>query len=116
MQIPLKIDFHGLEPSGFIEQRIRERAAKLPRFYDRIVSCRVTVEAPHHHHRRGNLYAVHIALGVPGGTLIVNRDRGQDAAHADVYVAIRDAFDAAERRLEERSPYGGRRQRGSLTA
>jgi ribosome-associated translation inhibitor RaiA len=110
MQVPLQIDFHGIEPSGFIERRVRERANKLVRFNDRIVGCRVVVEAPHHHHRHGNLYAVQITVHVPGAMLIVGRDPARNRAHADVYVAIRDAFNAAERRLDERSRNPRRRR------
>jgi ribosome-associated translation inhibitor RaiA len=38
---------------------------------------------------------------VPGKELVVSRDPGDVHAHKDVYVAIRDAFDAAERQLAE---------------
>ncbi len=101
MQVPLKIDFHGMEPSPFIERRIEERIAKLLRFHGRMIGCRVVVEAPHHRRRRGNLYQVHVAIQMPGTTLSISRHPGQDPAHTDVYVALRDAFDAAERRLDD---------------
>jgi ribosomal subunit interface protein len=101
MQVPIEIDFDGMQPSEFIARRIQERAAKLEHRFDRIVSCRVTVQAPHQRRSRGNLYNVRITMHVPGAALVVNRDSGQDRAHEDVYVAIRDAFDAAERRLDD---------------
>ena len=50
MKIPLKITFRNMEPSKAIEDNIREKAAKLDSLCDRIMSCRVTVEAPHRHH------------------------------------------------------------------
>lgn len=111
MQVPLKIDFHGMEPSPFIERRIEERVAKLLRFHERMIGCRVVVEAPHHRRRRGNLYEVHVAIQMPGTTLSINRHPGQDPTHTDVYVALRDAFDAAERRLDDhhRKPVMARR-------
>ncbi len=105
MQVPLKIDFHGMEPSPFIERRIKERVAKLLRFHDRMIGCRVVVEAPHRRHRRGNSYQIHIAVQMPGAMLSINRHPGQAPAHTDVYVALRDSFDAVERRLNE---YGQR--------
>lgn len=55
MEIPLEIRFHNLEPSDALESAIRERAAKLDKLYDRLTSCRVAVERPHHQHRKGNL-------------------------------------------------------------
>ena len=68
MQIPLQISFHGMEPSPAIEARIREKAAKLERFHDRIVGCKVVIEAPHRHHHKGKLYNVRIDISVPGRT------------------------------------------------
>lgn len=100
MQVPVKIDFQNMEPSEFIEKRVRERVDKLERFSSRLIGTHVTVEAPHHHHHKGNEYKVRIVLHLPGAELVVSRYPGDMHAHTDVYVAIRDAFDAAERQLE----------------
>lgn len=102
MQVPLEIRFHNLEPSSAMEQAIRERAEKLDRLFDRLVSCQVAVEARHKQHRKGNVYTVSIQLGVPQGKLNVSRaaeKSAPDFAHPDVYTAMRVAFDAAERQL-----------------
>ncbi|MFQ5668751.1 MAG: HPF/RaiA family ribosome-associated protein [Candidatus Binatia bacterium] len=112
MQLPVQITFRDMPPSAAVEAKIRERAAKLDRYYDRVMSCRVVVEAPHGHHHHGKLYHVRIDLTVPGGELPVSREPAAHHAHEDVYVAIRDAFDAARRRLEDY----GRRQRGEVKA
>jgi ribosome-associated translation inhibitor RaiA len=101
MQQPLRITFHGFEPSEFIERRIRESAAELERFSDQIVSCHVTVDSPHQHHHKGNLYSVHLDIRLPDTQLVVGKPRHEHHAHEDVYVAIRDAFAAAVRRLED---------------
>lgn len=68
------------------------------------------VEAPHSHHRKGNLYHIRVDIGVPGGEIVANRDPAANGAHEDVYVAIRDAFDAAKRQLQDYA----RRQRGDV--
>jgi cold shock CspA family protein len=101
MQQPLRITFRGMDHSDFIERRVQESAAALDRFSDQIVSCHITVAAPHHHHHKGNLYAVRLDIRLPDQQLVVGRPSQQDHAHEDVYVAIRDAFDAAVRRLED---------------
>jgi cold shock CspA family protein len=101
-----------MPPSEAIETHIREKAEKLDSFYDRMMSCRVIVEAPHRHHRKGKLYHVRIDLTVPGGELVVNREPSKRAAHKDVYVAIRDAFGATRRKLQDY----GRRQRRDVKA
>ena len=108
MQLPLQITFRNMESSPAIEAKIRERAAKLDQYWDRITSCRVVVETPHRHRHRGKLYHVRIDLTVPNGELVVGRMPAQRHAHEDVYAAIRDAFNAARRRLEDYV----RRQRG----
>ena len=134
MEIPLKITFRDMAPSPAIEANIREKAAKFDALYDRVLSCHVIVEAPHRHHHKGKAYQVRINLTVPGGELVINRapkrldaaktprpeelekelaeshEPSKHAAHEDVYVAIRDAFNAAGRKLQDYA----RRRRGKV--
>ncbi len=97
------ISFKGMEMSPAVKARINEKAAKLARFEDRITGCHVVVEAPHRKGRHGKVFHVRIDITVPGGEIIVDREPELNHAHEDVYVAIRDAFNAAARRLEDRS-------------
>lgn len=101
MKIPLQVTFRGFPHSDAVEANVREKAEKLDQFFSDIMSCRVVVEAQHKHHEHGNLYHVSIDLTVPGHELAVTRDPSGHQAHEDVYVAIRDAFDAARRQLED---------------
>jgi ribosomal subunit interface protein len=101
MKLPVQITFRDMSPSEALEANVREKAQKLDRFYDRIMGCRVVVEAHHKHHHKGNLYHVRIDLTVPGQELVVSREPVEDHSHEDVYVAVRDAFDAARRQLED---------------
>lgn len=101
MKQDLQITFKDMPSSTAVEARIREHAAELDRFHDAIIRCRVVVERPHRHARQGNLYAVHIVLTIPGHELVVGREPTQHHAHEDVYVAIRDAFEAAKRQLQD---------------
>ncbi len=100
MKTSPEITFRGLPSSEALEADIRQKVEKLDRFFPDIMSCRVAVEAQHKHHHQGNLYHVRITLRVPGRELVVGRDPKDHQAHEDAYVAIRDAFDAARRRLE----------------
>jgi ribosomal subunit interface protein len=102
MQVPLEIVFHNLDRSAAVEAEVRKRVAKLEQFADNITSCRVTVEAPHKHHQQGNLYSVRVDLHFPGGEAHADRSPSEDHAHEDVYVALRDAFKAARRQLQDR--------------
>ncbi|OQW41951.1 MAG: 30S ribosomal protein S30 [Proteobacteria bacterium SG_bin4] len=104
MEVTLQITTRDIPHSDALETHIREKAAKLEKFYPHIMSCRIVVELPHKHHHQGRLFDVHIDMTVPGGELVVNR-----VANEDVYVAVRDAFDAAKRQLEDY----GRKQHGA---
>ena len=100
MRQPLQISFRNMPRSDAVEAAIRERAERLDRFCDRITGCRVIVETRHRHHQ-GNLYHVRVDLALPGHQIVAGREPALHRAHEDVYVAIRDAFDAVRRRLED---------------
>ena len=101
MRLPLQITFRNMPHSSAIELAVRERAEKLDRFSDLIMGCRVVVESRHRQHRQGKLHHVRIELIVPGEDIVVRREPALHHAYEDVYVAVRDAFDAARRRLED---------------
>jgi hypothetical protein len=108
MQIPLQITFLQTTPSAVLEADIREKVDTLAKLCDRIAGCRVFLEAPPRHHRKGGLFRVRIELDVPGAHLVVGRSPDQDTSHEDAYVAVRDAFRALRRQLEDHV----QRQRG----
>lgn len=124
MTYPVTVTFRNLAPSKAVEDHLRERAAKLGVFYDRIISCRVTVESPHRHRHKGAAYQVRIDLSLPGRDIVIdhaprrvsaaapdeagaevtlrqNHRPAKQSAHEDLYVAIRDAFNAAGRKLQD---------------
>ena len=107
MQLPLQLVMRDVPHSEAVEAKIRQKAERLDRFYDKIMSCRVVVESPQRHQHQGKLFTVRIDVTVPGSELVVNRDKDED-----IYVAIRDAFDAMGRKLEDY----GRQQRGDIKA
>lgn len=101
MQLPLQITFRHMDPSATLEAKVRERAEKLERFADHIMSCRVVLEAPHKHRNQGNLYHVRLDITARGKEIVVSRESSLHQSHQDPYVAVRDAFDAARRQLED---------------
>lgn len=96
MKIPLQITLRGVDASEALETRVRAKAEDLERFYPPLMSCRIVVEMQARHRHQGRNFNVRIHLGVPGGEIAIDRDH-----HEDVYVAVRDAFDAARRKLED---------------
>src|SRR4051794_35647509 len=87
------------EPSEGIAAYVREKAAKLETFYDRITSVRIALESPHRHHQQGKAYRVRIDIVVPGGEVVAGSAPPSDARHTDPFAAVDDAFDEAERVL-----------------
>lgn len=99
MRIEPQITFRNMASSPAVEADVQRRIAWLQRFHPAIVGCHVAVEAPRKRHKQGGLFRVRIELSVPGGELVVSRSPPEHASHADVYVAVRDAFRAARREL-----------------
>jgi protein required for attachment to host cells/ribosome-associated translation inhibitor RaiA len=113
VSVPVSVVFRNMEPSPTVHSAALRHMAKLGRKYGRIVSCRVTVEAPHRHHRKGRLFLANVDLMLPGRE-ITTKDTGKNKhAHEDVNVALRDAFDAAARQLQD---YFRRKQSGGAQA
>lgn len=107
MRLTPQVTLKDIPHSEAVEAKIREKVTKLERFHSRIMGCRVAVESPQRRQHQGKLYTVRIDITVPGEEIVINRVENED-----LYVAIRDAFDAANRKLEEQA----RRQRGDVKA
>jgi len=105
MQVPLKISTHDITLSPDMEDFIREKAGRLERFYPRLTRCDVVVNGYSGHHRTGGPVSVRLHLGVPGDELTVDRQEAES-----VEVALREAFDAARRQLQD----SWRLQRGKV--
>jgi len=101
MRSPLQITFRHTEPSPALEARIRQRAEELEHFFDGIIACHVVVECQSRHQGQGKLFDVHIDLTLPKREIAVAHDHPANHAHEDPYVAVRDAFDAARRQIED---------------
>ena len=95
-----QILFHKIDQSSAIVQAVRKRINKLERFCDQIVSGRVVLDSPHNYHLKGKVYSVSIEIHTAFKEVIVNQEQHNNHAHEDLYIAIRDAFDIAERQLK----------------
>jgi ribosomal subunit interface protein len=102
MQVPLRITVRDMPMTESIDAAVRKHAGRLERFHDRITSCHVTIDKPHQHRHKGEVFRVCVDVVIPHGHVVVSHEPGQDHAHEDVYVALRDAFAAASRRLDQR--------------
>jgi ribosome-associated translation inhibitor RaiA len=96
MDLPLQITLRGIAHSDALVRLIRERGQKLQRFYPHLVSARVVVELAGRHQHQGKQFSVRLDLKVPGAEIAIDRQH-----HEQPQVAVRDAFDAARRKLED---------------
>lgn len=128
MTLPLQVTFRNMKHSTEVEDWIRAEAEKLETFYNRIIGCRVAVEVPHRHHKKGKPLHIRIDLTLPGKEIVVKREpvvihrapvNGEALAlssvqikspHRDLQLVIHDAFKAAGRSVQDFA----RRQRGQV--
>lgn len=119
MALPLQITFRNMNHSEEVEDWVRSEAEKLETFYKRITDCRVAIEVPHKHHRKGKPLHVRIDLKVPGKEIVIKREPvvmrrslvNRDGAaarripsklpHADLRLVIHAAFKAAARSVHD---------------
>lgn len=103
MQVPLEISFRNCEPSEQIRAEIEREARRVEKFFDRITACTVVVTAPSLlHHRKGALFKIDIRIALPQHKdVIVNKTHGDIHQHEHISVAIKDAFAAARRQIED---------------
>lgn len=96
MRGALQIKGTDVELTDAVREVVRERSEKLDQTYDTMINCKVAIKSPRRRLGRSTFYNVRIDLTVPGKEIVVKRD-----LHEDLYVAIGDAFDTAERQLQE---------------
>jgi len=102
MQVPLDISFENCEPSESIRTEIEKHAKRLEKFHDRITSCKVAIIGPQTRHRKGDLFKIDIRVAMPEHKdIIVNKTHGDVPEHEHISVAIKDAFGAAQRQIED---------------
>jgi len=112
MIVPLQITFRHMETSPALEARIRDLAGRFDKFSEHIHRCHIIVEPLPGHSRQGGLYEFRIDMALPDREIAVRRASPVDPSHEDPYVALRDAFRAARRRLQDYE----RRRRGDVKA
>jgi len=94
-----QVVFHNIDQSDAIIDTVNKRIGKLERFCDQIISGRVVLDSPHNHHHKGKVYSVGLEIHTTNKEVRVNQEQHDNHAHEDLYVTIRDAFNAAERQL-----------------
>lgn len=95
MKANANVVFRDVDQSPALAFTINKKLEKLHRFSDSILHSRVVLESPHKHKTKGKLFRASIELGLKGNPVTVSHD--DPSAHR----AVRDAFNAMERKLKE---------------
>lgn len=97
--IPIEIIFNGVQESEAMRARGEHLLQKLVGQAPDVMRVAMVVEAKHRHHHQGNVFHVSIHAHCAGGDVAVSREPALNHAHEDVYVAMRDTYKAARRKL-----------------
>ena len=101
MHTPVEIHFHGIEKSEAIEERVREKVSKLAKHFGRMSRCRVVLEAPHRSPQKPKVFQIKIEISLPRRRpIVVCHEREGSHANEELGLAIRDAFEAALRKVD----------------
>lgn len=117
--VPVQITYRGFDSSEPLNRLIRDEVAKLEKFFDRIVSCRVLVERQQGHHHAVSPFHVRLNIVVPGADLAIvtepsvkvspssegaqrlHKSDEIDAIYKDPALTVRDTFRRAKRRIQD---------------
>lgn len=103
MQKPLQITWRHMEPSESLEEQIQREVEELQNICPDMISCHVVVETDHNQPNLSRNFRVGIDLTVPDKEIAIAGWGPKDAPYEDAYVALRDSFDNAERKIHQYS-------------
>lgn len=102
MRVPLELTFRDMEKTEELETLIREKVARLDRFANNLISCRIAVECPKKSLQNGNPYRVRIDLRVPPNQeIVIRREPGEGDRHDPLQVVLKELFHIAEHKLSQ---------------
>jgi len=102
MQTPVEVVFRHCEATEEIRSEIAAQVERLEKFSPRITSCRVVVTGPQTRHRSGGLFQVELFLALPEHKdIVVDKQHANSPQREHALVAIREAFEAAARQIED---------------
>jgi ribosomal subunit interface protein len=95
-----QVVFHNIDQTDALADAVQKRIDKLERYCDQIITGRVVLDSPHNNRHKGKVYSVGLEIHTPTKEVRVNQEQHDNHAHEDLYIAIRDAFNVAERQLK----------------
>ena len=94
MTMANQVTYRDIDTSLALNAIIQKRLEKLERYSTDIQHSRVVLESPHNHKHKGKSFKATIEIEVKGELITVSQD------DPSIHVAVRDAFNIAERKLK----------------
>ena len=102
MQVPVEIVFRNCLPTEEMRAEVDKCVQRLEKFSNRLTSCHVVIQAPETRHRHGDAYKVVLRIAMPRHKdIVVDRVPADEGENGYPLVAIRNAFAAAVRQIED---------------
>jgi ribosomal subunit interface protein len=89
-----QVTYRDMDPSQALNAIINKRLQKLERYSSDIQHSRVVLESPHNHKHKGKQFRATVEIEVKGSPITVSQN------DPSIHVAVRDAFNIAERKLK----------------
>lgn len=104
---PVTVNYIGMPASDALTTKVMDNVARLRKHFPDVRSCHVRLQLDHKHQNQGRPFAVTIDATLTEFDVSVNRVQAED-----VYVALRDAFDALKHQIDHTVS----RRRGAIKA
>ena len=102
MQFAIRLIFHGVPRSEWIQAYVTERLDKLDRLAGGITSCRLTLTREQSSHHQGNLYSVLVEVRLPPHhDLAAKKQQAIRDMPTELLSLITQAFAAIESQLKK---------------
>jgi ribosomal subunit interface protein len=95
MKPAVDVLYRDLEFSASLNEVISKKIEKLNRYSDQIIHSRVVLDTPHNHKHKGKQFRASIEIDIKGRPIAVTQD------NESIHLAVRDAFNSAERKVKE---------------
>jgi ribosomal subunit interface protein len=94
MTMASNVTYRDLDTSEALNAIINKRLHKLERYCSDIQHSRVVLDSPHNHKHKGKEFRATVEIDLKGNPITITQN------DPSIHVAVRDAFDVAERKLK----------------
>lgn len=100
-KFPLEITYRRRNAVPAVDDFISEHAAKMNRFAEDIIHCRVVIDEFHKEDHKKHRYQVEIVLGMQGKPIVGKYDSDEGDGEENLYYAIQISFATVYRELKQ---------------